>query len=179
MYEVGSEESVAFMYAKDEPGLTQTDEFNPGNAKSERAHHYKVAGNRQNRRGSWWYDGEFNNVLFKTPVITDDGVSTDKGSEFRVKIDPNNLGVKLRRRTDKEDNQQLAEVYVDGTLVKERPWYSVDFERTFRDIRWFDSDFEIPAKYTQGKGEITVRIKFVSSKTGRWDEFHYWAYSYR
>jgi hypothetical protein len=120
-----------------------------------------------------------NNVLFPTPAIADDGVSTDKGSEFTVKIDRQNNGVRLRRRTDKENNQQLARVYIDGVLVRERPWYSVDFERTFRNIRWLDTDFEVPAAYTRGKGKIRVRIELQTSKTGCWDESHYWVYSYR
>jgi len=179
MYQVGSEESVAFLYAKEGEGMRLTDDFDPGSQLSEKNHSYKVFGSREDRKGSWWYDGEFNNVLFKTPAITDDGVSTDKGSQFTLKIDRGNHGVKLRRRTDKANNRQLATVYVDGIKVTERPWYSVDFEHTFRDIRWFDSDFEIPARYMKGKSKIKVRIEPISSKTGRWDEFHYWVFSYR
>jgi hypothetical protein len=179
MYQVGSEESVAFLYLRDEEALTLTDELDLGNAQSEKDHSYRVLGSRENREGKWWYDGEENNVLFDTPAIVDDGVSTDKGSEFTVKVDPKNEGVRLRRRTDKENNRQLARVYIDGQRVKERPWYSVDFERTFRDIRWLDSDFDVPAAYTRGKSSIKVRIEPVSSETGRWDEFRYWAYSYR
>ncbi|MFI5384686.1 MAG: DUF2961 domain-containing protein [Fimbriimonadales bacterium] len=179
MYQVGEEESVAFAYLQDEEGLKLTDELDVGNRESERAHHYHVSGSRQNTKGAWWYDGEENNVLFKLPPITDDGVSTDRGSEFALRLDPANRGVRLRRRTDKENNQQLARVYVDGKLVSERPWYCVDFERTFRDIRWLDSDFEIPARYTRRKRQIKVRVELVSSKTGRWDEFRYWAFCYR
>jgi hypothetical protein len=63
-------------------------------------------------------------------------------------------------------------------LVTERPWYSVDYEKTYRNIRWFDSDFEIPKAYTQGKHKIKIRIEFVSSKTGRWDEYRYWVFSH-
>ena len=70
-------------------------------------------------------------------------------------------------------------MFIDGRLVTERPWYSVDCEKAYRGIRCFDSDFEVPARYTQGKGKITVRIEFVSSETGRWDEYHYWVYSLR
>jgi hypothetical protein len=41
-----------------------------------------------------------------------------------------------------------------------------------------DSDFEVPAGYTKGKSKINIRIEFVSSETGRWDEYRYWIYSY-
>ncbi|HTQ12092.1 MAG TPA: DUF2961 domain-containing protein, partial [Fimbriimonadaceae bacterium] len=179
MYQVGEEESVAFAYMNDKPGLKQTDEFDVGNAASEKAHRYRVDGHRENVKGDWWYDGEENDVLYKLPPIADNGVSTDKGSEFTLRLDPANHGVSLRRRTDKENNQQLARVYVDGEPVTERPWYSVDFERTFRDIRWFDSDFEIPERYTRGKRSIRVRIQLMSSKTGHWDEYRYWAFCHR
>ena len=66
---------------------------------------------------------------------------------------------------------------IDGQRVIERPWYSVDFERTYRNIRWADTDFEVPARYTRGKNQVTVKIEFASSENGVWDEFHYWIYS--
>ena len=114
---------------------------------------------RKDLTGKYWYDGEFNNVLFKTPPIEDDGVSFTGSSEFTVKIDPANRGVRVRRRLDKDTNRQKANVYVDGRQVMERPWYTVDHDKTYRDIRWVDSDFEIPAKYTDGKSSITLKIE--------------------
>jgi hypothetical protein len=63
--------------------------------------------------------------------------------------------------------------------VTERPWYFVDYERVFRDIRWYDTTFEIPAKYTAGKKRVRIRIEHGSSERGGIDEFHYWVYSYR
>ena len=177
-YKVGTEESVAFWYGRPEPRMIQTDEMDIGNPASAAAHSYYAEGDVQPTHGNWWYDGEYNNVLFKTPPIADDGVSFTNSSTFTLAIDPNNQGVRLRRRCDKANNREEARVYVDGQLVTERPWYSVDYEKTYRGIRWLDSDFEIPKRYTAGKNKITVRIEFVSSQTGRWDEFHYWAYCY-
>lgn len=178
MYQVGTEESVAFWYGVPSPRMIGTDELDIGNSNSEMAHDYRAEGDVQRLQRAYWYDGEFNNVLFKTPAIVDDGVSFTGQSTFIVTISRDNCGVRLRRRCDKENNRQRAHVFIDGRLVTERPWYSVDFEKTYRDIRWFDSDFEIPETYTKGKSKITVRIKFVDSKTGRWDEYHYWVYSY-
>jgi len=179
MYQVGKEESVAFWYGSTQAQVTQTDEINIGDAASEKAHGYRAEGDVRHVQGAYWYDGEYNNVLFKTPAIEDNGISFTGSSTFTVAISPGNQGVRLRRRCDKANNRQQARVYIDGQLVTERPWYSVDYEKTYRDIRWFDSDFEVPAKYTKGKSKITVRIEFTSSKTGRWDEYHYWVYSYR
>ena len=177
-YKVGIEESVTFWYGHSWPQLVQTDELDTGNLQSEAAHAYQADGDVQRTNAAWWYDGEFNNVLIKTPAIVDDGVSFTNSSTFTVAIAPDNQGVRLRRRCDKANNRQEARVFIDGTLVIERPWYSVDYEKTYRNIRWFDSDFEVPAKYTGGKSKINVRTEFVNSETGRWDEYRYWVYSY-
>jgi hypothetical protein len=177
-YRVGTEESVTFWYGHLWPQLIQTDELDVGNLQSEGMHGYKAEGDVVRTNGAWWYDGEFNNVLFKTPAIVDDGVSFTDSSSFTVGISADNLGVRLRRRCDKANNRQEARVFIDGQLVTERPWYTVDYEKTYRNIRWFDSDFEVPERYTGGKSKINVRIEFVSSETGRWDEYHYWVYSY-
>ncbi len=175
---IGTEESVTFWYGHSSPQLIQTDELDVGNLQSEAAHAYQAEGDVQQTNGNWWYDGEYNNVLFKTPAIADDGVSFTNCSTFMVAISRDNQGVRLRRRCDKANNRQEARVFIDGQLVTERPWYSVDYEKTYRNIRWFDSDFEVPAKYTKGKSKITIRLEFVGSETGRWDEYHYWVYSH-
>ena len=178
MYQVGTEESVTFWYGTTRPRLLPTDELDVGNGDSESAHAYRAEGDVEKVKGSYWYDGEFNNVQFPTPAIEDEGVSFTGSSTFTVAILPENAGIRLRRRCDKQNNRQEARVFIDGREVRERPWYSVDYEQTYRNIRWFDSDFEVPARYTQGKSRVTIRIQFVSSNTGRWDEYHYWVYSY-
>ena len=180
LYQVGTEESVAFWYGHTKPRLAQTDEMDIGNPEASAAHSYHAEGDVEPVKGDWWYDGEFNNVLFKTPAITDGGFSFTGSSAFTVSISPENRGVRLRRRTDKANNRQEARVYIDGQLVTERPWYSVDFEKTYRDIfAGFDSDFfEIPKRYTAGKSHINVRVEFVNSQEGHWDEYHYWIYSH-
>jgi hypothetical protein len=178
LYVIGNEESVTFFYGREKPGLVLTDEIDVGDPASESAHRYKITGKRVDKKGTYWYDGEYNNVLFATPAITDDGAAFTGHSKFTVAIDAANTGVRLRRRTDKDNNRQMAHVYVDGKLVTERPWYSVDYERTFRDIRWFDSDFEIPARYTRGRKSITITVAYLGSKNGDWDEYHYWIYSH-
>ena len=176
-YHVGSEESVTFWYGHLSPRLIQTDEFDVGDLQSEAAHAYHAEGDVRRVHGDWWYDGEFNNVLFKTPAIADDGVSFTNSSTFTVGVSPDNQGVRLRRRCDKANNRQEARVYIDGRLVTERPWYGVDYEKTYKSIRWFDSDFPVPESYTKGKSKLNVRIQFLGSQSGRWDEYHYWVFS--
>jgi hypothetical protein len=178
MYQVGQEQSVTFYYAVNAPGINLTDTMDAGNLNSEKKHHYRASGKSKIKTGTYWYDGELNNVLFRHPGITDNGRMVSGSSEFVVKIDPANKGVRLRRRTDKENNRQLANVYVDGQLITERPWYTVDYEKTFRNIRWYDTSFEIPEKYTAGKKKIHLKLEYVSSENGGIDEYYYWVYSY-
>jgi Protein of unknown function (DUF2961) len=177
-YKVGNEQSVTFYYAIDAPCIRLTDSLDIGNPVSEKKHDYNISGEVKSETGTYWYDGELNNILFKVPGITDNGRTFNGSSEFVVKIDPANEGIRLRRRTDKENNCQLAKVFVDGQLITERPWYTVDFERTFRNIRWCDTSFEIPGKYTAGKKSINVKLYYVSSENGGIDEYYYWVYSY-
>jgi len=176
-YLVGNEESVVFFYGRETPGIVLSDELDVGKLDSERAHSYRIAGSRKDLTGKFWYDGEYNNVLFQTPPVEDDGVAFAGWSEFKVKIDPANRGVRLRRRLDKDVNRQKANVYVDGRRVLERAWYTVDHDKTYRDIRWVDSDFEIPAKYTAGKSKIALKIENANGPGIPWNEFHYWIFS--
>jgi Protein of unknown function (DUF2961) len=178
-YHIGNETSTTYFYALDEPRLFQTDEIDVGGAAAEAAHEYAADGPVTRVSGDWWYDGDRNNVLFAVPSIADDGQSFSGSTSFTVKIDPANRGVRLRRRTDKANNRQLAKVYVDGKLVSERPWYTVDFEKVYRGIRWADTDFEIPEQYTRGKQSARIRIEHVSSQRGCIDAFRYWVFCYR
>jgi hypothetical protein len=179
IYTVGDEESVVFFYGREKPGIVLSDELDVGKSGSEKAHSYRITGDHKDLVGKYWYDGELNNVLFETPPIEDEGVSFAGSSEFEIKIDSANRGVRLQRRLDKNVNRQKADVYVDGRQVMERPWYTVDHEKTYRDIRWVDSDFEIPAKYTEGKSSIRVKIENLGGAKIPWNEFHYWIFSYQ
>src|SRR6202044_3345401 len=81
-YKVGTEESVAFWYGHPEPRLFIDDEMDVGDSNSATAHDYHAEGDVRHVNGNWWYDGEYNDVLFKTPPIADDGVSFTNGSTF-------------------------------------------------------------------------------------------------
>jgi hypothetical protein len=178
-YQVGNETSVTYYYAVDRPQLILTDELDVGNTASENSHRFIATGADVRTQGNWWYDGEFNDILFKTPAISDEGRAIRGNCEFTVAVDRKNKGVRFRLRTDKENNRQLAKVFIDGALVTERPWYTVDFEKTYRNIRWADTDFDVPEKYTRGKRSIRVRLEHAESENGCLDAFRLWVFSYR
>ena len=107
--------------------------------------------------------------------LRDRGKEFNKFSQFDVSIQKYNNGVKLRRRCDQSYGRQRAKVFVDGVQVKERDWYYADYNNS---KKWLDNDFEIPSEYTKGKEKINIRIEFVSSELGTWNEYKYWIYSY-
>ncbi|MDQ0884894.1 glycoside hydrolase family 172 protein [Peribacillus sp. V2I11] len=100
--------------------------------------------------------------------VTDDGRAFGKGgySEYKAKINPNNDGIRLTRRYDPGIGQQKASILVDGVVAGE--WSGLPQSAT-----WADQSVEIPASFTKGKSEITIRNVFVSSNLD-FNEFTYW-----
>jgi hypothetical protein len=94
-------------------------------------------------------------------------------TRFTMAINPTNKGVKLRRRMDYSVMNQKAEIYVNGTHVG--AWYDAGQNTT---LSWRDSDFEIPAAYTQGQNSLNIEIVYVYTGGTAWTEYDYWAYSY-
>jgi len=150
------------------------------------------------------------------PAITMDGRFTRGTSEFTVKLDPENKGALIRRTLDYSFPNQLAEVYVAAVSPtsgesniqweKAGDWYlagsntvtfsapngelglrKIQVETSNRCFR--DDEFLIPARLTQKRSEIRVKIKFVQNdqqlypgfpypKESAWSELQYFIYSY-
>lgn len=163
---------LLFYYGVDAPGMALTDELDIGNKSSEGIHRYRTSGSRGNYTLASYYEGREDRVL-----VQDVGHETEGWSEFVASVDPNNRGVRLRRRSDQITGRQRALVYVDGTLVKERSWYYAD-RNPYK--RWLEDEFEIPASYTAGKRDLVIRLAYVPcGETRAWNEFYYWVYSIR
>ena len=80
-------------------------------------------------------------------IVRDRGRMHDGGEiTFTVAIDPDNHGVRLRRRLDQEYARQAADVYVDGQFAG--TWYHPD-QNSFS--RWFDSEYDLPAEFDRRK----------------------------
>jgi hypothetical protein len=107
--------------------------------------------------------------------VRDDGRSIESRSRFVVRLDPENNGVRLRRRMDAGKKDQKAYVFVDG-LRMPVPWFTLGWNTS---KRWKDTEYEIPARYTSGKDEITVSIEVIEGDRNPWSEYHYWIYCYQ
>jgi hypothetical protein len=104
--------------------------------------------------------------------VSDDGRAFGRDgsgySEFQVRIDPSNQGVRLTRRLDAEVGNQHADILVDGRPVAQ--WAPLPRQPG---CRWADQVVDLPSSATAGKSLITIRNRFVSSDDG-FNEYTYW-----
>ncbi len=176
----GRTEAVTFYYKnKGESDLELCDEIDVGNHFSEDAHSYQVNGLTWKGSFTADYDGYERNLNFGT--CTDDGKAFKGSSSFTINLNPQNNGIKLRKRVNRADNGvQEAEVYVDGVKVS-RPWLiftaSISTGKGNFD-GWYDSDFNIPGSYTKGKRAVNIEIRYKRAMHNELNEFYYWIYSF-
>ena len=161
--------------------LNLADSLNVGDLESEKAHSYKIEGQKWNGTLTQSYDSY--DTADNYCVTTDDGRAFNKYCEFKVLLNPKNEGVRLLARINREGNGlQTGNVYVDGKKLAV-PWYVVTYsEMARRGNRsfdgWFDNEYEIPKEYTQGKDHITIKIEHVQSVKNELNMFYFWAYCY-
>ena len=196
----GTFRSAVFYYWNPVPGLTLTDELDVGNEQSEKEHAYEITGRRARMQtDEAAYEGNFD------AIIRDSGRWTEGATTFRVRIDPNNDGIRLRKRINQLSYHQAVDVSVDGRpvglwfeqgsqyrLFEEKPG-SRDYQpEGYRpnwnhiDKRFRDTEFEIPASFTRGKSSIVLTMTTRGAESaldqndqGLTNEYHYWVYSYR
>ena len=183
-------ETVTYWYGLPAPSLIQTDEIAVGDPASERRHGYSSpdasAPYEVTSRYEWGVDKLKGVEIY--PAHTDRGRTTRTASEFTLKVDPNNLGVMLRRKLDYSYPNQRAEVYVSDTKSKEPAWklagiwylagsntcvYSNPKEELDATVhivqtsnrRFRDDEFLIPRGLTAGRRAIRVRVKFAPVQT--------------
>ncbi len=170
---------MVYYYKSIRPGnLILTDALDVGDTASEKNHNYTISGKTWEQSNYAGYDGYERD--YEHDMLRDKGYGFNGSSEFKASIAPDNSGVKLRRRIYRTNNgMQLANVYVDGVNVKERPWDIVTQSTAPWYQGWYDSDFEIPASYTNGKNSIRIKVEY--EKGGSQSEinaFYYWIFSY-
>lgn len=98
------------------------------------------------------------------------GFGANGSSEFTVKIDPANDGVRLVRTLDGNVGNQVADVSVDGQPAGS--WKALPEQWGL----WIPQTIDLPASLTKGKSQITIKNTFVSSAND-FDEYGYQALS--
>lgn len=146
-----------YFYKQEKPSIRLTDSINIANLESELEHNYCVTGDNYISDLGAAFEGE--SVFFTQKVIIrDSGRYFNGSSEFTVMLNPDNRGIRLRRRCDQERSGMQARVYIDGKHVTERDWYWAD-RNPF--LRWLEDDFEVPSQYTKGKNRARIKIEYI------------------
>ncbi|HTL55097.1 MAG TPA: DUF2961 domain-containing protein [Candidatus Limnocylindrales bacterium] len=180
-------QTVAYWYGLNRASLVKTDTLKIGDLNSEAQHNYvspeASAPYELTSRYEWGVDTFDGQVIY--PAQTDTGRTTTGVSEFDLQLDPNNLGVMLRRKLDYKCPNQRAEVFVAsvqrekvGSFKPAGVWYLAGsstciysnpneelgparhiVERSNRRFR--DDEFLLPLRLTRGCSKIRLRIKFA------------------
>jgi hypothetical protein len=160
--------SLGFCYLRRRPVLRQTDFIDVADTVSERQHAYQAAGSTLTGELEASYEGNAMGTL-----IRDSGRSHPGGEiAFTVATDPANAGVRLRRRLDQNTPRQAADVYVNNHFAG--TWYHAD-QNPY--LRWYDSDYDLPADLTRGKAELKIRLAVKTGQgAGAWTDFRYEAF---
>ena len=119
------------------------------------------------------------------PATKDIGRYTKTSSTFDLKVDPDNVGVMLRRKFDYSFPNQCAKVYLsapqsDGNAKEHYVglWYTAGsntcvysnpkgelgatvHEAQTSNRQWREDEFLLPPAFTRGKNAIRVRVEFV------------------
>jgi Protein of unknown function (DUF2961) len=181
-------QTVTYWYGLNRPSLTKTDELKIGNAQSETAHQYVSPRASPpyeiTSRYEWGVDTLKGKEIY--PAHTDFGRKTTGSSEFNLKVNPNNLGVLLRRKLDYQFANQRAEVFVAkvkdgkaaGAFKPAGIWYLAGgntcvYSNPKEELgatqhivqtsnrRFRDDEFLVPRALTEGRSEVRIRVKFT------------------
>jgi hypothetical protein len=180
-------QTVTYWYGRPKATLVKTDEFQVGDAADEAAHHYQSpqAGEPYSitSRYEWGVDTLKGKEIY--PPHTDRGRTTTGASEFTLKLDPNNIGVLLRRKLDYSFPNQRAEVFIaDASAPGDFQWepagvwylagsntcvYSDPKEELgatqhhaqSSNRRFRDDEFLIGRGLTENRSAIRIRVKFT------------------
>ena len=181
---------VVYWYGIDAPALVLTDHFHACDAEVEQPEHeYEspTAGAPYTLVSRYEWGPDHRGARLHFPA-EEDRVRTMKGtSQFKMRLDPNNLGVLLRRKFDYQYPNQRARVSVrpdrqDASWQYVGQWYTpgsntcvYSYPRTEGELgqtqhtvitgnrRWREEEFLIPRHLTEGVRRLAIKIEFVPS----------------
>jgi hypothetical protein len=149
--------SLAFCYLCRQPALALSDFIDVGRGESELTHGYRAAAPAEVVSLAASPEGEH----FESVVQASGRVHGSGEISFHVAIDPDNWGVRLRRRIDQKMSRQMARVWIDGQPAG--VWYH-GYENEH--LRWFDLDFDISPALTRGRDHLDVKLVIETGPGG-------------
>jgi hypothetical protein len=158
-------QSLGFCYLRRKPVLRQTDLIDVANEASEKAHAYQSTQSTLTDELEASYVGNLAGTMIRDRGRTHDGGEIS----FTAAVDPDNHGVRLRRRLDQNSPRQAADVYVNEQFAG--TWYHADHNPY---LRWFDAEYDLPGAMTQGKSELKIRLVVKKDELhGAFNDFRY------
>ncbi len=178
-------EGVSYWYGAPAATLIKTDELAVGDVDSEKSHGYVSPDATAPQEITSRYELGPDSIGGKEVCAahSEKGRSTKGTSEFRLAVDPRNVGVMLRRKLDYAHPNQKAEVFVadEGSVDWKSAgiWYLAgsntcvysdakgELGPTLHNVqtsnrRFRDDEFLLPRDLTQGRRTIRVRVKFTA-----------------
>jgi hypothetical protein len=152
--------SLVFHYAVGGAALVESDRVSIGDAASE-AGHVLASEGRTDTVLTSAFRGNDSDL-----AVTAAGMSAS-ATRFRVRVDPENRGVRLRRLADLAGGAQTARVTVNGAFAG--VWQSSEVNGT---LRWAEVELEIPAGLTAGQSTLDVELDARASPTP-WTAYEY------
>ncbi|HLY12683.1 MAG TPA: DUF2961 domain-containing protein [Planctomycetota bacterium] len=175
-------EGVTYWYGAPGATLVKSDELSIGDEASETSHGYRSPEaspvEELTSRYEWGPDTIGGKEIY--PATTDKGRHTKGTSEFRLALDPGNLGVLLRRKLDYSYPNQRADVFIadEGSAdwKSAGTWYLAgsntcvysdakgELGATLHIVqtsnrRFRDDEFLVPRDLTRGRASVRVRIR--------------------
>lgn len=141
--------SLSYVYINPQTRINKTDYIDVGNAVSESAHSYKSSKSKTTGLEIISPEGDYFESSLKARGRTHNGGTIS----FKVAVDPENNGVRLRRLLDQKLPRQKAEVFIDGQSAG--IWYW-GYENEF--LRAYEQDFDIHPDLTRGKKALRVKL---------------------
>ena len=157
------------------------DSIDVGNITSEQAHDFIIQGQTFSGTTETCFDSY--ETADDYMQMKDDGRAYNKYISFNANIGSDNKGIRIRNRICRTDNGiQVANVYINGKKLPQ-PWYILTYsEQKARRNRsfdgWFESEYEVPAKYTAGKDKVNIKLEYVRSIKNELNSYFLKVYSY-
>jgi len=177
-------ETVAYWYGLPAASLKLTDTLQIGDERSEADHHYTspTASKPYELTSRYEWGVDHLKDLEVYPATTDHGRTMTGTSEFTLALDPQNVGVMLRRKLDYQYPNQKARVSVvdegsngwkdagvwytagSNTCVHSNPRQELGATQHIvqtSNRRFREDEFLIGPALTKGRSKIRVRVEFV------------------
>jgi hypothetical protein len=178
-------QTVTYWYGINQPCLVLTDFLRVGDEADEKCHDYASpeasAVQTLTSRYEWGVDTLQGKEIYA--ATTDVGRYTEGTSIFSLRLDPQNIGVLLRRKFDYAFPNQQADISVADENA-DSPWHAVGVWYTAgsntvvysnpreelgetqhvkqtSNRRWREDEFLLPRELTEGKSSIRVKVEFV------------------